>query len=644
MADNYEHDKPYSLTATFTDTDSPSLPITAPYDLHATFVDISMVIDAEIEIDTGFDVQAVCIYAPPGTVYATLNAEIDTSFLANADLAFDINFELGVVQDLRSKFEIGKTQGKAIDSAWDIAANQPVKADVLFEQGELIAKNLDVVFEQGYGIRNVLETKFEQAQPLRSYLLGLVWEEAERLRLFNDVVWQQGKNIAKSLLLEYQEALPADTSVLAKFEQAESTSELLTLDSDQGKSIAADYVIPYEEASAIYYRKHAVDFTSSDNSENYVGTTTLNFQCLCVDEIDPHNVILNFGADDCIPQIESPNYWYIMNKVSIVREDNGVAILATKGSASVSRDTWCWSFSLTVPESQVSKLVSATGDPVVLLINVNGYAMRMLYDEEPTREQTFASDYYTLTGRSPSALLDEENSPTRAFTQENERTSVQLMQAELDRAESAITLECELIDVTGWVIPTESFSYSDLSPIAAIQQIAESAGGFVYSSLDSEKLIIKPKYKNVYWDTLTSSDYDRIVPESIVTKISTKQKKYKDYNAVWLTNSKNGLTIRAYRSGTAADQQQKTTDNYLFTQESARYKAREILAKAHIVKNHSLTMPIESTIGLCLPGENLAYNGEWWGVVDEVSIDFSSSSTELTVNQTVTVERVNTDE
>ncbi len=601
-----------------------------------------LVIDAQIACAflSNIQIQANPVDQNPNEI--TVNSAVSVAFTASIQMVFDINFELGINKGLGTRFNAGQQQSKQFNSAWDIATNQPVKADLIFDQAKPIAEKLNLVFEEGYGIRNSLTTQFDQAQRLRSYLTALVWEEAVRLKLFNDVGWQQGKNIAKRLLLEYQEALPADTSVLAKFEQAESISEQTTLDSGQGKNAAVDYVIPYEEARAIYYRKHAVEPWEPAETPDYVGTTTLNFQCLCTD-VDPHNVVLNFGADDCIPQIVSPKYWYIMNKVSIVREDNGVAILATKGSASVSRDTWCWSFSLTVPESEITKLESTTNDPVVLIITVNGNVMRMLY-EQKTRTRTFASDYFTITGRSPSALLDTPSSPKRAFTQENERTSVQLMQAELDRVNSSMTLECELIDVLGWVIPADSFSYSSLSPIAAIQQIAESAGGFVYSSPDSEKLIIKPKYKKLHWDTMSFDEYDRVVPESIVTKIGTKETQYPDYNAVWLTNSKNGATFRAWRSGTAADQLQATTNNDLFTAESARYKGREILAKAYLVETHDFIMPIQTSIGLCLPSEVFAYNGEWWGVVDAVSIDFSSSSTELTVNQTVTVERVNKDD
>ncbi|MHA3082117.1 hypothetical protein ACX1NX_02820 [Acinetobacter sp. ANC 5383] len=638
MSDNYEHDKPYSLSAKYTENPEPTA-LTAPYDLHATYAPNYVASYLNSKVNFSIIAQITGTNTQIADNHGQLYAKIDLNCISQGISTFNINFELGINKGLSTQFEIGKQQSKQFNSAWDVAKNKPIKADLIFDQGNPITEKLNMVFEEGDGIRNFLTTQFEQAQPLKSYLATLVWEEAERLKLFTDSSWQQGKNIAKSLLFQYQEALPFDISSLAKFEQAQTISEKTTFDSGQGKTAVTDYAIPYEESRAIYYRKHAIEPWEPAETPDYVSTTTLNFQCLCIDEIDPHNVILNFGADDCIPQIVSPKYWYIMNTLSVKREDNGVTILATKGSASVSLDTWCWSFSLTVPESEIAKLVSVTNDPVVLLININGYTMRMRY-EEKTRQRTFASDYFTITGRSPSSLLDSPSSPVRAFTQENERTSVQLMQAELDRVNSTMILECELIDALGWIIPADSFSYSNLTPIAAIQQIAQSAGGFVYSSPDSEKLIIKPKYKKVYWDLMEFDEYDRVVPESIVKKIGTKEKEYPDYNAVWLTNSKNGLTVRAFRSGTAANQLQETINNDLFTEQSTRYKAREILAKAYLVETHDFVMPIESSIGLCLPGETFAFNGEWWGIVDAVSIDFDMS----TVNQTVSVERVVQDE
>ena len=142
---------------------------------------------------------------------------------------------------------------------------------------------------------------------------------------------------------------------------------------------------------------------------------------------------------------------------------------------------------------------------------VNGYQHLMLL-ENRTRSRQFASETYNLSGRSVSALLDAPSSPPRAFLQENERTSVQLVQAEIDRsAYPDLTLNWQLIDALGWIVPTESFSYSGSTPIKAIQEIAAAGGGFIYSEADSQAITIKPLYKktiNYIVKYITKMDVD----------------------------------------------------------------------------------------------------------------------------------------
>jgi hypothetical protein len=96
-------------------------------------------------------------------------------------------------------------------------------------------------------------------------------------------------------------------------------------------------------------------------------------------------------------------------------------------------------------------------------------------------------------------------------------------------------------------------SYSNLTPIAAIKLIADAAGGFIYSESNSNTLTIKPRYKKTWWDSIAIDDYDRIIPESVVTDISTDYIMYPDYNGVFLTNDRNGNTGQVKRVGTAGD-------------------------------------------------------------------------------------------
>ena len=298
----------------------------------------------------------------------------------------------------------------------------------------------------------------------------------------------------------------------------------------------------------------------------------------------------------------------------------------------------CDMYTVVIPAFELSKLDPIAGQPVILKIVVNGFEHLMLL-ENRTRSRQFAQETYTLTGRSPSALLDSPSSPPRAFLQENERTSVQLVQAEIDRsAYPDLGLNWQLIDALGWIVPTDSFSYSGLTPIKAIQEIAAAGGGFVYSEANSQAITIKPLYKKTFWDSMSTDDYDILLPESIVTEQSTDYDTYPDYNGISLTNDKTGATGLVKRTGTSGGVMVETVNNNLFTSASVMGAyGKSVLAKARMVEMHTFTMPLTQEIGQCKPADILAFNAEWWGVVDSVSYSFTYSK----VTQTVTVERVN---
>ncbi|MDN5630096.1 MAG: hypothetical protein L0G38_11165, partial [Lactococcus sp.] len=330
------------------------------------------------------------------------------------------------------------------------------------------------------------------------------------------------------------------------------------------------------------------------------------------------------------------NWWYILNSLSVTRLDNGLTIEVYDGNYSTDRSCWCWSYSLTVPASQIGKLEPINGQPVILKIIVNGTEHQMLL-ENRRRSRKFAQDTYTLIGRSQTALLAAPTAPLRSFLQENDRTSVQLCQAELDRVFSNTVLNWQLIDALGWIVERECLSYSNLAPIDAIKMVVESGGGFIYSEKSSNTLTIKPLYKKAFWDVLSIAEHDRLLPESVVVSQSTDYQIYPDYNGITLTNDRKALVAQVKRTGTSANTLLQPENNPLFNHVSMGAYGKAKLAKAGMVETHTCSMPISPEVGECVPGEVLAFNAEWWGIVDSVSVSFSHA----VVNQTVKVERVN---
>lgn len=588
-------------------------------------------IDCVITTDFNAEINAVV-----SSQFCSIDAVIATTFSLSINTHFDINFIRGLnhlsvfsYQEalpalLEQHLRYGKSRFKAQNSAF------------IFEHGLSLSNAVMTSFDKTQQLQRAVRSVFEETTGLSSDL-NLVWQENDKRFIARTLVFEESEKLLINRQTDWQEMIRKRKQITFSHEVAHVFEKRLTFEWDKGLEFITTDSINWDVARPVYYRKSEIKPFPPVPIPEYVGSTDLNFLCLCHD-VDSHNIVLNFGVDDCIPSIPNKNWWYIVNEIEVSRLDNGQKIHVFNGSYRTDRSSWCWSYNLTIPAFELSKLDPIAGQPVILKIVVNGYQHLMLL-ENRTRSRQFASETYTLTGRSVSALLDAPSSPPRAFLQQNERTSVQLVQAEIDRsAYPDLTLNWQLIDALGWIVPTESFSYSGLTPIKAIQEIAAAGGGFVYSEADSQAITIKPMYKKTYWDPIAISEYDILLPESIVTEQSTDYEVYPDYNGITLTNDKTGQTGQVKRTGTSGDVLYETVNNRLFTSDQVMGSyGKSKLAKAGLVESHTFSMPLTSEIGQCKPADILAFNAEFWGVVDSVSVSFTYSK----VTQSVTVERVN---
>lgn len=566
-----------------------------------------------------------------------LLAVVNTSIQVDVTGINDINHIRGLEAYWIAEFQGAKPCLIAPDITWAKSIFKAHNSAFYFERSLSFSNHASVGFDKANTLHHAVQVVHEQTTGLSSCAY-LKWQENEKLFISRSLVFEESEKLRISRNTDWVELVRKRKAFTYSHQVAHVFEKRFSFDWDKGLELITTSEIAWDKTKAIHYRKHPVLPWPQPEVPEYFGSTDLDFICLCHD-VDPYNVILNFGADDCIPTLPSKNWWYILNSLSVTRLDNGEEIKVYDGNYNTDRSRWCWSYTLTVPASEISKLKPIAGQPVILKIMVNGNEHHMLL-ENRSRSRRFAQETFTLIGRSQSALLDAPTSPTRSFLQENERTSVQLAQAELDRVNSNAQLNWQLIDEIGWILPINSLSYSNLTPIAAIKLIVESAGGFIYSEKNGNTLSIKPKYKKTFWDSIAISDYDRLVPESITKDQSTDYELYPDYNGITLTNDQTGLSGQVKRTGTSADTLLETVNNSLFTVESMGAYGKAQLAKAGMVETHNLVMPIDAEVGECAPGELIAFNAEWWGIIDSVSVSF----THAVVNQTIKVERVNRDE
>ncbi|RSE25150.1 hypothetical protein [Acinetobacter johnsonii] len=548
--------------------------------------------------------------------------------------SFDINHLLGVSKGFQHVFNKAVHRLINAEIPWFKSILRVSNEALFFDQGLVISHGNDMGFQRGRTLSESIHAAFDQGANL-SRNLSVRWQENLKIRIARDVYFDESIKLRLNREFDHQEMIRKRRNISFSHQVAHVFEKRFSFDWDKGLELVTQDEIPWDKAKSIHYRKHPVKPWPEPEIPQYKGTGELEFVCLC-DEVDAHNVELNFGADDCIPGIPNRNWWYILNSLSVTRLDNGEEINVLDGNYSTDRSCWCWSYSLTVPASEIGKLEPINGQPVILKIIVNGNEHQMLL-ENRRRSRKFAQDTYTLIGRSQTALLAAPTAQLRSFLQENDRTSVQLCQAELDRVFSDTVLNWQLIDALGWIVERECLSYSNLAPIDAIKIVVESGGGFIYSEKGSNTLTIKPLYKKTFWDVLSIAEYDRLLPESAVVSQSTDYQVFPDYNGITLTNDRKALVAQVKRTGTSADTLLQPENNPLFNHVSMGAYGKAKLAKAGMVETHTYSMPISPEVGECVPGEVLAFNAEWWGIVDSVSVSFSHA----VVNQTVKVERVN---
>jgi hypothetical protein len=163
------------------------------------------------------------------------------------------------------------------------------------------AHNSAFIFERGLSLSNAVITGFDKTLQLQQSVKS-VFEETTKLSSDYQIVWQENDKrfIARTLVFEESEKLLINRQTdwdemirkRKKFtfshEVAEVFEKRFTFKHDKGLELVTTDSIPWEVARAVYYRKSSVDPIEPQPKPEYVGSTDLNFICLCHD-IDSHN-------------------------------------------------------------------------------------------------------------------------------------------------------------------------------------------------------------------------------------------------------------------------------------------------------------------------------------------------------------------
>ena len=335
---------------------------------------------------------------------------------------------------------------------------------------------------------------------------------------------------------------------------------------------------------------------------------------------------------------------FVTNSVALTRSDDGREIKLLGFSVGIDSNSYTWSFSATVPLSELSKVDTAHEQQIGVDFVCNGNLWRFILDGCDD-SASFGESSLTIKGKSRAMLLAHPYASQRGFKFDTVMSARQIAEAELNRGgvPSGFTLDWNLVSVNGWNVPANTYSYTGKTPINSLQWIAEAAGGFINADMSADILHVLTHYPIPSWEWAAQTPSINL-PMSLITSRSRGRVNKPAYNGVPIYGENdNGIGALIKRTGTSGGYQPPMVTSDLMTDTAAAIsRGKMILSDTGDIGNIGISMPLVADIGVLKPSTLIGVNdGESWvGMVRGTTITGRlSSNRALEIDQSIDVER-----
>lgn len=257
-----------------------------------------------------------------------------------------------------------------------------------------------------------------------------------------------------------------------------------------------------------------------------------------------------------------------------------------------------WTFSASGPVDLFDALAPSSGLPAQIRITLDGMAFAFLVDGIQ-REERFGRRGVRISGRSVTALLAAPYARESARVSTEARTAQQLA---LDALEfTGAGLDWGLTD---WLVSAGAWSHLG-TPLAAVQAIVESAGGYLQSARNAATLLARHPYPELpggivggpwNWEGAFAADVELAPDALFVTSIERRDGP--DLNAVYVSGTNQGVNAWVKRELSAGEKLgQPIADALITANEAALQRGLSVLGAAgpkHIVQ---IELPVLTGVG-----------------------------------------------
>lgn len=569
-----------------------------------------------------------------------INAVYELNAAASGTASYDSNVDRLSKHNVSSDIQQSKLTGVNKQGKFESSKQLTDETSVSWQQSKAISADNQVSFEANKQLQTSSKQVLEQAE-----IIGTSSKQLAEYQLFmahsRTVSNEDARLIGHSEWFSFEAMLKRQTERQLKGEYSElintSRNEI-----NQYSKIAAIKRQSRTETAKIppwYFRP-----PDPDPIDPYDANTLLEFKCKWL----APNTWLDI-AKLCQPQDKDEpqtqtGVIFVTNSVSLVRSDDGREVKLLGFSVGIDSNSYTWSFSATVPLSELSKVDTAHEQRIGVEFTCNGNLWRFILDD-CSDSVSFGESSLTIKGKSRAMLLAHPYATQRGFKFDTAMSARQIAESELNRngVPSGFTLDWQLAGVNGWQVPANTYSYSNRTPINSLQWIAEAAGGFINADMSADVLHVLAHYPAPSWEWAAQTPSIEL-PMSLITSRSRGRTNKPAYNGVLLygehDTSFGGLIKRRGTSG--GYQPPMITSDLMTDQAAAISRGNMILSDTGDIGNIGISMPLIADIGVLKPSTLIGVNdGEQWvGMVRGTTITGRlSSNRALEIDQSIDVER-----
>ena len=324
--------------------------------------------------------------------------------------------------------------------------------------------------------------------------------------------------------------------------------------------------------------------------------------------------------------------------------DNHTPLQPLSASFSCDVDGFCWnaSVSLYPDDFHALNFNRRTGEEAEITVILDGIEYCFIAEEYSDNRQ-FGKKTYTVSGRSKTARLAAGYAQTGDNWLDHDITAQQLIN---DRLELLNPYQLDRFAIEDWLIPANTYTTGNKTPMDVILDVAQAAGGFVFSHRKNPTISIGYKWKAPAWQIDTATP-DLIIPDDVIVSISGRYRITEQANGVFVYGTGNNAKgADVFRSSTEREPRASALSHPLYTDEVVlRTAGIFALSETGRHKEETITLPVSAKDGIpCLDLGWLVQVNEnnqlWRGVVESISINANvSNDGAISIMQTAGIDR-----